>query len=113
MRTLKPTEYELDRETWEEQREAGRYNPALVIVWRGHRYALGAGSGDELDFFEEGGELYALARRRSLGYAGLEVFRDGERVADTFTQDCDGLADYLCDLTPIYAAKRLQEYCQC
>jgi hypothetical protein len=111
MRTLKLDEYELDRETWDEQREAGRYHPATVVIWRGHRHAIGAGSSDDVDLFEEGGELFVLSRHRGLSYAGLEVFRDGQLVRDTFTQDGDGLADYLNELTPIYAAKRLGEWC--
>ncbi|KPK74221.1 MAG: hypothetical protein AMJ84_00070 [Acidithiobacillales bacterium SM23_46] len=110
MRTLKPFEYQLDRETWEEQRAAGRYNPATVVIWRGHRYAIGAGTGDDLDLFEEGGALYVLARRDSLGYAGLEVFRDGERIADTFT-DYEEQAEYINGLSAIYAAKRLANWC--
>ena len=83
MRTAALHSYSIERETYDEQREAGRYNPARVIIWRGHRYAIGAGDGDDLDIFTEGGALYVLARRRSLGYAGLEVFRDGARIADT------------------------------
>jgi hypothetical protein len=110
MRTLKLHEYELDRETWEEQREAGRYNPATVVIWRGHRYAIGAGSRDDVDLFEEGGALYVLARNSGLNYAGLQVFRDGDEIADTFT-DYEEQADYLNELSAIYAAKRLANWC--
>ena len=109
MRTAPLHSYEFDRETYDEQREAGRYNPARVIVWRGHRYGIGAGDGDDVDLFTEGGALYVLARRRSLGYAGLEVFRDGERIADIFTDDPER-ADYLCELSAVYAAKRLANW---
>jgi hypothetical protein len=109
MRTAALHSYQFDRETYDEQREAGRYNPARVIIWRGHRYAIGAGDGDDLDLFTEGRALYVLARRRSLGYAGLEVFRDGERIADIFVQD-DETGDYLNELTAVYAAKRLANW---
>lgn len=109
MRTLKPHEYELDRETWDEQREAGRYNPAPVIIWRGHRYALGHGTADDVDYFEEGGALYVLARNVAIGYAGLEVYRTGEQIASTFTTFQEQ-EEYLNGLTPIYAAKRLANW---
>jgi hypothetical protein len=109
MRSAPLHSYEFDRETYDEQRAAGRYNPARVIIWRGHRYALGCGDGDAVDVFTEGGALYVLSRRRPLGYAGLEVFRDGERIADIFTDDPER-ADYLCDLTAVYAAKRLANW---
>lgn len=109
MRTLKPAAYDWDRETYEEQREAGRYNPAQVVIWQGHRHAIGAGTADDVDLFTQDGALYVLARNRGLGYAGLEIWQDGERVADTFT-DAEELADYLNELTAINAAKRLADY---
>lgn len=112
MRRLACAAYTWDRETWEEQREAGRYNPAQVVEWRGHRYAIGAGTADDVDLFTEGGALYVLARNRGLGYAGLEVFRDGERIAETFT-DSEDQADYLNELTAVYAAKRLANWADC
>jgi hypothetical protein len=68
MRTLKLKEYEWDRETWNEQRKSGRYTPAQVIIWRGHRYAIGAGSADDVDLFKEGAALYVLTRNRGLNY---------------------------------------------
>lgn len=110
MRKIRICSYQWDTETQEEQRKAGRYNPAQVIIWRGHRYAIGAGSRDDVDLFTEGGALYVLARNYGLTYAGLEIFKDGERIADTFT-DYEEQAGYLCGLTAVYAAKRLAEYC--
>jgi len=110
MRTLHINEYENETETDDEQRAGQRYHPASVIVWRGHRHIIGAGNADEVDVFTEDGALYVLARNRGLGYAGLEIFRDGERVADPFT-DSEEQGDYLNELTAIYAAKRLAEYC--
>jgi hypothetical protein len=109
MRTLQPAAYDWDRETIEEQSASGHYTAAMVIIWKGNRYTLGAGTADDVDLFEEGGALYVLARNRGLGYAGLEVFRDGERIADTFT-DTEEQGGYLCDLTAIYAAKRLANW---
>jgi len=109
MRTAPLHSYELDRETYEEQREGGRWNPARVIVWRGQRYTIEAGMADNVDVFTEGGALYVLARNRGMSYAGLEVFRDGERIADIFVDESER-GDYLNELTPIYAAKRLANW---
>lgn len=112
MRTLQLNEYEQERETIAEQNAAGRYHPADVITWRGHRHAIGAGSSDDVDLFEEGGALFVLARNRSLDYCGLQVFEGGEEVAGTFLQGPgDPNAGYMNDLSAIYAAKRLANWC--
>lgn len=112
MRRLPCAQYEWDRETLDEQRSSGHWIPATVIIWHGHRYVIGAGTKDEVDLFTENGALYVLSRNRGLGYAGLEVFRDGERIADVF---CDGeiQGDYLNELTAVYAAKRLSDWGDC
>lgn len=113
MRTLSISEYEFETETYEEQRAAGRYHPASVIVWRGYRHTIGAGTSDDVNLFEEGGRLYVTATNKGLGYIGLEIFEDGEPAGDTFTQDYDDPGAYILGLSPIYAAKRLAEYCYC
>jgi len=107
MRTIK--DYTTEPEPYDEQRKAGRYNPAIKLTAAGQCVTIGAGWRDELDVFEESGELYVLSRNPGLGYAGLEVFRDGDTVADTFT-DTGQLADYINGLSPIWAAKRLQNW---
>jgi hypothetical protein len=107
MRTLKPHEYEIERETLEEQNAAGRYNPALVVVWKGNRHTLGAGTTDTLDLFEEHGRLVVLSGNRPLGYIAAEIHEAGEKVAETFVEDYDEHARPLFDLTPIYRAKTL------
>lgn len=50
------------------------------------------------------------ARNNSLQYAGLEVFRDGELVADTFCDSYSEQAEYLNGLTAINATKRLADW---
>jgi len=110
MRTLQPHEYETERETIEEQSAAGRWNPATVVIWRGMRHTIGAGTACGVDLFEEGGALVVLSRNSALDHAGLEIFEDGERIADTFTQE-PAQAEYINGLSAIYAAKRLADYC--
>jgi hypothetical protein len=112
MRTVKLDAYEIERETYEEQNAAGRYHPADVITWQGQRYTIGAGRADDVDLFTEGGALYVLARHWGLCYAGLQVFRDGEEIANVFT-DLEETAGPLNDLTAINAAKRLANYGDC
>ena len=110
MRTLKYTEYEIETETDQEQREARRYHPAAVVIWRGARHTIGAGTADSVYLFEEDGALIILSRNRGLGYAGLQVFRDGIEASESFV-DTEELGDYLLGLTPIYAAKRMTDWC--
>lgn len=110
MRTLPIHSYQWDTETWAEQRDSGRYTPAMVVIWKGHRYAINAGTSDDIDLFTEHGTLYVLSRHSGLGYAGLQAFRDGEEVGDTFI-DSEEQANYLNELTAIYAAKRMAEWC--
>lgn len=112
MNKLRLSAYQWDRETWDEQRDAQRYTAAQVIIWRGHRYAIGAGSADDVDLFTEGGALYVLARNRGLDYAGLQVFRDGEEIGGTFCQH-EEQAGYINGLTAVYAAKRLANWSDC
>jgi len=104
--------YDWDRETWDEQRDAGRYTAAQVIIWRGNRHAIGAGTADDVDLFTEGGALYILSRHRGLGYAGLQVFRGGEEIANSFV-DGEEQGDYINGLTAVYAAKRLANWADC
>lgn len=112
MNRLRLSAYKWDRETWDEQRASGRYTAAQVVIWRGHRYAIGAGTADDIDLFTEGGALYVLSRNHGLSYAGLQVFRDGEEIADSFTDDEDQ-ADYINGLSAVYAAKRLANWSDC
>lgn len=111
MRTVKPHTYQLEPETYAEQRAAGRYNPASVIIWRGLRHTIGAGSADNVDVLEQSGCLYVLATNRALGYIGLQIFQDGAQVADCFCQDESKETARLLELTPLNAAKRLANYC--
>jgi hypothetical protein len=110
MRTLKPHEYDIERETLEEQNAAGRYHPAQVVIWKGHRHTLGAGSADDLDLFEEGGRLIVTACNQYLGYTGAQIFEDGAEVAETFVEDYQEQGEYLLNLTPIWRAKRLANW---
>lgn len=111
MRSLKLEEYEIENETDEEQRLARRYHPATVVIWRGHRNIIGAGSTDRIWLFEEGGELFVTAKNCGLGYIGLQIFSEGAKVGDVFLEEHDSLGAHALKLSPIYAAKTLAAYC--
>ena len=111
MNSLPLHSFDIETETQEEQREAGRWHPAAVVVWRGARHIIGAGTADDVDIFTEGGALYVIARNYSLEYAALEVFRDGERIADVFAEHEQ--AEHVNSLTPVYAAKLLANWGDC
>jgi hypothetical protein len=101
-------------ESWEKQREAGRYNPAIEMQYytdKSYTVTLGAGTRDELDVFEEGNRIYVLMTNTGLGYVGMQVFEDGEEIADEFVQDYDEHGEYILGLTPIWRAKRLANWC--
>lgn len=80
-------------ETWEEQKAAGRYNPASVAVWRSargcHRWTLNCGTSDDVNFYREAGLVYCVSINRGLGYVGIQAFSEitnGE-IGDYFCQD--------------------------
>ena len=85
---MKRTSYEIKHETYEDQREAGRYNPSLEITFRDktgvHTHKTVAGTSDDLDVYREGSLTCLLNRNFNLGYIGLEVFEGGKRVFDIF-----------------------------
>jgi len=78
----------LEKETWEEQQEAGRYNPGLVVLFRDrrgkHRVPISAGYSDDVEGFRSGDETYILSMNQGLNYVGLEVFRGSESMGDIF-----------------------------
>lgn len=65
-------------ETFDEQRAAGRYNPALVATYRdkrgAHRVTLDSGRSDDISCWREGAETFFLSVNHDLGYCGLQRF---------------------------------------
>lgn len=123
------------RESWESQRDAGRFNPASVLIYREshgrgksrrecvHRLVLGKGDGDDFAFFRDGRYLLALSWRTGLDYVGLQVYSldDGEECGeDVFCQGEEHYREVLgpmgLELTPANMARRLFGYwseCHC
>jgi len=87
---MRTPNYSIRKESYESQREAGRYNPGLELVIGNRVMPISAGHGDDIDVRTEGGEVFVLARNYRMGYVGLEVFdAEGERVGDIFIQSED------------------------
>ena len=78
----------LEKETWEEQQEAGRHNPGLVVLFRDrkgkHRVPISAGYSDDVEGFRSGEETYILSMNRGLNYVGLQVFQGSDEIGDMF-----------------------------
>lgn len=84
---MKIPNYKIRKESFESQREAGRYNPGLELLIGQVVMPLAAGSNDDIDVRTEGDEIYVLTRNYSLGYIGLEVFtKEGSQIGDIFCQ---------------------------
>ena len=116
MRTLH--NWALGYESWDAQRDAGRYNPCRqVIIDGGPTLTIGAGNDDSVDVFTEHGLYFVVSVNHGLEYAGLEIFdRDGAQVEEgnVFLQADHEVRNTLgprgVDLTPMAIAKRLSAY---
>ena len=113
MRTIH--NYKLEKETWESQRIAGRYNPATEIVFRDkrgiHRHTIGAGNSDNIHVFREGYWTIVLSVNYGLPYCGIEIFDGDMAFYDTFVQG-EPATEYV-DLTPINMTKALMAKAAC
>lgn len=82
----------ISRESPESQSRAGRYNPCKVArithKRRKYRAVLSVGDGDEVAYFIDGDYLYVVARRCSLGYAGLTIYDLTDTVPDPIFPKC-------------------------
>jgi hypothetical protein len=117
MRELSPR---ICRESWESQRDSGRYNPASVALWRSkygkHRWVLPCGTSDDISFFREGDLVYLVCINSRLDYVGVSVFscKDNDELGEVFCQSEEHWRDALgprgLDLHPRNIAKRLAEY---
>ena len=110
MRTLH--HWRLVQETWNEQRDAGRFNPGLQIHIGTLHLPIGAGSSDDVHLFQEDGEYYVLSVNTGLQYVGLQIFSaTGELLDYSFLDTEYQIAENVGNidaLTPMTICKRLQ-----
>ena len=112
--------FTIQDETYEEQRKAGRYNPANVMRYNRRNYTLSCGDSDDVYAYAEGkGKsrlLYVVSLNRRYDYVGLQFFGlEGQEVGSIFCQGeehyCDILGPKGLDLMPYNIAKSLRQYC--
>jgi len=84
-------DYEIKKESWEKQHNSGRYNPALEISYTINKLqyvnTLSAGYGDGITVFYMDSFVYVLSINRSLEYAGLEEFKEGEIYGNIYMDE--------------------------
>ena len=78
-------------ESMEKQLKAGRFNPALELVWNGRAMTLSAGQEDDLEFWMDDGDIIIASSNSRLGYVALQIFNalTGKEEGDVFFQDYD------------------------
>jgi len=111
----KVTSATLTHESWEEMTKAGRYNRALQLTCKTgnmtHMMTISGGESDRVDVYREGKRIFVLTQNQSLGYLGLEVFKEGELVGDVFFEG-DAAAEVIGrgNPSPVILIKKLSEY---
>jgi hypothetical protein len=112
MRTINSLKYNIYGESLEQQRQAGRYNPASVILYKRKEYTIGSGTTDHIHVFREDEFLIVLSINYHMGYAGIEAFdTTSDKSAELFYQDSQDLNEYVGknwdELSEITLAKRM------
>lgn len=110
-------------EPWEEQRDAGRFNPALQVIIGKNTYKLESGTADYNYYWRDGKYLYVLNINYRLPYVGLaeydyhtkyqekvilsnnSVFLQGESIQEFFGDTRQNAIDY----SPAYIMKVLMQ----
>ena len=111
----KVNNYTIQKESFENMNNAGRWNPCLEITFRdrtgNHTHKLGAGHQDDIHVYREYGITFILTTNPYLGYVGLEVFEGSEQAGDLFLE-YHNLVEVLgrCDLAPFTMIRRLRNH---
>ena len=113
---MKRVKYSIERESTDEQVEAGRFNPCLKLTFRDktgiHTHKIGAGYSDEIDVYREDQETFVLTRNSGLGYVGLEIFNGPAPVGEMFIQNDLGIEEIVGNINfaPYTVIKRMAQY---
>ncbi len=107
--------YSISKEPFDEMIAAGRFNPALEIVFEDssgiRRNKLSAGYSDDIYIYTEGSLLCILSINKRIGYVGLEVFDGDQSFGDIFLQGdqvVEALGRY--NLSPFTIIRRLMAF---
>lgn len=80
----------LEKESYEEQFKAGRYNAATVLIYKGWRMSLKCGTRDSNVFWVEGSFVFVLTDNSRYHYAGLSRYELEECYVDSDTDYMTG-----------------------
>ena len=87
----KVEDFVIRQEEYADQLRAGRFNPALEIIFRHQgrlcRHTLHAGQNDDLHVFQDGALVYVLSLNEPLGSVGIQVFIGREALGDMFLSE--------------------------
>jgi hypothetical protein len=110
-------------ESYAEQREAKRYNPAWQAVWKHKgkevRGTLSAGNSDDLYFWHDKRYVFCVSVNTRLDYAGMQVFerKTGNEIGEVFAQNDWELKEMLgskgVDYDPATMRRRFWNEIQC
>ena len=110
--------FQIQKESYEDQRKAGRWNPALEITFSDrtglHTHKLSAGYQDNIHVYRDGEHTYVLTKNEYLGYIALEVLKGSVKDFDIFIEDYnvkDTIGGF--DLAPFTIIRRLEPYMAC
>ena len=112
--------WQTEEESYESQREAGRYNPSLELTFRDkkgiHKGVLGAGRSDSIYVHRDGDQTYVLSMNTPLGYVGLQAWREDSFDDIVVLQDESDIEETLgkdgLDKSPIWITKVLSQWDQ-
>ena len=112
---MRKVDYQIKKESFDDQKKAGRWNPELEITFRDktgqHTHKLSAGHQDDIHVYRIGDETFVGTRNEYLGYVRLEVFKGQKKMADLFLEDHDAKEIFgKLDLAPTTTIKRLMPY---
>ncbi|MFC1814155.1 hypothetical protein ACFL03_15835 [Thermodesulfobacteriota bacterium] len=111
----KVNNYTIQKESFMDMNNAGRWNPCLEITFRDkagiHTHKLSAGYQDEIHIYREYGITFILTTNSYLGYVGLEAFEGSELAGDLFLE-YHNMVEVLgrCDLAPFTMIQRLRNH---
>jgi hypothetical protein len=101
--------------TWEEQREAGLFNPGLMMEYCDLLIPLSAGYSDTVEIYRNGNSLMILTVNTDIEYVSLDEVDclDGETIRSVFLESShivEGIGNRWLQMKPETSIKRLSEY---
>jgi len=111
----KVNNYTIQKESFEDMNNAGRWNPSLKITFQDktgtHTHKLSAGYQDGIHVYREHGITFILTSNSYLGYVGLEAFNGNEQTGDIFMEYHKVIEFFgRCDLAPFTMIRRLRNH---